>query len=442
LRGVYLLEVTGENGRTDHFAHQFPDHVYVANMISKMIRHALLSRGPYQLYLACQDLFASEEEDMQVAIITIGTRGDIQPYIALGQGLQAAGYDVKVVTCGAFESFVRDSGLDFAAVSGDLASLMTMDWTQSQIESGGKSMGSLGRVAQDAEGLLVQLMTDCLEVCEGAEALVGSVVGGLAGQAVAQKLGVPYCSAYLQPLDRTSAFANSFSLFPMPPRWLLAGKRAYNWTTHVLSARLFWLLFGKVLNRARLRALHLPAFSRKQRYPTLYGYSPTVLPKPANWDERITVTGYWFLDQAENWEPPVQLEQFLANGKPPVSIGFGSMAGRSAKKVLPLFLEAASLLGQRTVLLAKPEDVEGLELSENVFRIESVPHDWLFPHMAAVMHHGGAGTSGAAFRAGVPQIVLPFIADQHFGRSASRSLVLEQSPSSTRNSRLNRRFKP
>jgi UDP:flavonoid glycosyltransferase YjiC (YdhE family) len=90
------------------------------------------------------------------------------------------------------------------------------------------------------------------------------------------------------------------------------------------------------------------------------------------------------------------------------------MAGRSAKKMLPLFLEAASRLGQRTLLLAKPEDVEGLALSENVFRIESVPHDWLFPRMAAAVHHGGAGTSEAAFRAGVPQIVLPFIADQHF----------------------------
>lgn len=351
---------------------------------------------------------------MQVGIITIGTRGDIQPYIALGQGLQAAGYDVKVVTFQAFESFVRGSGLDFAAVSGDLASLMTMDWTQSQIESGGKSMGSLGRVAQDAEELLVQLMTDCLQACQGAEAVMGSVVGGLAGQAVAQKLGVPYWSAYLQPLDRTSAFPNSFSLFPMPPRWLFVGKRAYNWTTHVFSARLFWLLFGKVLNRARQRALHLPAFSRKQRYPTLYGYSPTVLPKPANWDERITVTGYWFLDQAKTWEPSGALEQFLASGVPPISIGFGSMAGRSAKKVLPLFLEAASRSGQRAVLLVKREDVEELEMSENVFCIESVPHDWLFPRMAAVVHHGGAGTTGAAFRAGVPQIVLPFIADQHF----------------------------
>jgi len=351
---------------------------------------------------------------MQVAIITIGTRGDIQPYIALGQGLQAAGYEVKVVTFQAFESFVRSSGLDFAAVSGDLASLMTMDWTQSQIESGGKSMGSLGRVAQDAEGLLVQLMTDCLQACQGAEVVMGSVVGGLAGQAVAQKLGVSYWSVYLQPLDRTIAFPNSFSLFPMPPRWLLVGKRAYNWTTHVFSARLFWLLFGKVLNRARQKALHLAAFSRKQRYPTLYGYSPTVLPKPANWDERITVTGYWFLDQAETWEPPGALEQFLASGAPPISIGFGSMAGRSAKKVLPLFLEAAFRSGQRVVLLAKREDVEGLEMSENVFCIESVPHDWLFPRMAAVVHHGGAGTTGAAFRAGVPQIVLPFIADQHF----------------------------
>src|SRR2546428_10536482 len=103
---------------------------------------------------------------MQVAIITIGTRGDIQPYIALGQGLQAAGYEVKVVTFQAFESLVRGSGLDFAAVSGDLASLMTMDWTQSQIESGGKSMGSLGSIAQDGEGDLVQLMTDCLQACQ------------------------------------------------------------------------------------------------------------------------------------------------------------------------------------------------------------------------------------------------------------------------------------
>jgi sterol 3beta-glucosyltransferase len=131
----------------------------------------------------------------------------------------------------------------------------------------------------------------------------------------------------------------------------------------------------------------------------LYGYSPTVLPKPADWDERIAVTGYWFLDQAETWEPPGALEQFLASGAPPISIGFGSMAGRSAKKVLPLFLEAASRSGQRAVLLAKRENVEGLELSENVYCIESVPHDWLFPRMAAVVHHGGAGTTGAVLTA-------------------------------------------
>src|SRR2546425_11380065 len=99
---------------------------------------------------------------MQVAIITIGTRGDIQPYIALGQGLQAAGYEVKVVTFQAFESLVRGSGLDFAAVSGDLGSLMTMDWTRSQIESGGESMGALGLTVQDAEGRPVRLVAECL----------------------------------------------------------------------------------------------------------------------------------------------------------------------------------------------------------------------------------------------------------------------------------------
>jgi sterol 3beta-glucosyltransferase len=158
----------------------------------------------------------------------------------------------------------------------------------------------------------------------------------------------------------------------------------------------------------------MPPLSSRQRYPVLYGYSPAVLPKPEDWDDSLHVTGYWFLDSPSDWQPPAALVDFLKAGPPPVYAGFGSMAGSDPDALSAMVVEALARVKQRGILASGWGGLAHANLPDHVIAVESVPHDWLFPQMAAVVHHGGAGTTATGLRVGVPSIVVPFLADQFF----------------------------
>ena len=145
---------------------------------------------------------------------------------------------------------------------------------------------------------------------------------------------------------------------------------------------------------------------------TLYGYSPSVVPKPADWDATQHVTGYWSLEPHAQWSPPEDLMRFLETGPAPVYIGFGSMGSRDPKASARLVLEALERSGQRGVLYSGWGGLSHDDLPPSVFMVGSTPHSWLFPRMAAVVHHGGAGTTAAGLSAGVPSVVTPVMGDQ------------------------------
>lgn len=351
---------------------------------------------------------------MRITIITIGSRGDVQPYIALGLGLLAAGHQVRLATSASFESFVRDYGLDFAAVSGDIQALMAQDKTRSMVEQKTSPLHALATLTRKTRQELEQMMVSCWSACRGSNAVMGSLVGALAGQPIAQKLGIPYLSAYLQPTHRTGAFPSSFSLFPRSPDWLGVGRGEWNRLSHVLTSQVFWTLFRPTLNQARQAALDMPRLSGDQPYPVLYGYSPAVLPKPADWDTSLHVTGYWFLDRPTGWRPPGDLVDFLEAGPPPIYVGFGSMVGSDPEALGELAVAALERAKLRGILAGGWGGLRRDNLPAHVIAVDSVPHDWLFSRVAAAVHHGGAGTTGAALRAGIPSMVVPFIADQFF----------------------------
>jgi sterol 3beta-glucosyltransferase len=147
--------------------------------------------------------------------------------------------------------------------------------------------------------------------------------------------------------------------------------------------------------------------------PTLYSYSSHVIPPPSDWDDRSAIaTGYWFLDTS--FEPPPQLIDFLATGKPPVCIGFGSMTGQNPQTLAEMVSAALRQTKQRGILLTGWGGISNSDLPDDILHLEAVPHDWLFPKVAAVIHHGGAGTTAAGLRAGIPTIVIPFFGDQPF----------------------------
>ena len=148
--------------------------------------------------------------------------------------------------------------------------------------------------------------------------------------------------------------------------------------------------------------------------PVLYAFSEHVVPRPFDWPEHAHVTGCWFLDEGDDWQPPEALCQFLNDGPPPAYVGFGSMGGARADARTAAVCRAVSLAEQRAVLVAGWGGLKSISPTKNVFALESAPHDWLFPRMSVVVHHGGAGSTMAGLRAGKPTVVCPFLGDQPF----------------------------
>ena len=148
--------------------------------------------------------------------------------------------------------------------------------------------------------------------------------------------------------------------------------------------------------------------------PILYGYSNYVLPKPQDWRDNHYVTGYWFLENERSWQPPHDLVQFIESSTPPIYFGFGSMIDKEITIVTSIIQEALNKTGQRGIFSSGWNELDEIKLSSNIFLVNDVPHEWLFPKMAAVVHHGGAGTTAAGLKAGVPAIVIPFSFDQPF----------------------------
>jgi UDP:flavonoid glycosyltransferase YjiC (YdhE family) len=358
---------------------------------------------------------------MRITIITIGTRGDVQPCIALGCGLQASGHSVRLATQSDFEPLVRGYGLDFRPIGGSMAEKLRLASVQRILSKGDGSLrfGRFARRSAARVGPLIQeVMAECWAACQDADVVLSAHLSGIFGASVAEKLRAPHIALHLFPLYATAAFPNVFC--PSLPAWLSAGQGYYNQLTYTLAKALFWTPLRSALSQARQQILQLPPLKAHTPHPILCGYSPTVLPKPNDWPEWVDVTGYWFLDRPADWRPPTELVDFLQAGPPPVYIGCGSMVGARRETMLDLAQEALRQTGQRGLIVR--EGIEAPEMAgDNMLQIGAVPHDWLFPRVAAVIHHGGAGTTGAVLNAGAPSLIIPFIADQPFwGRQIQR----------------------
>ncbi len=359
---------------------------------------------------------------MEIVIAALGSRGDVQPYVALGQGLKRAGYFVKLVTHQNFAEIVNSHGLEFCPVSGNVEELFETEEMRRLLEKG--DFLALTRItAKEAKRLAVVWAEEALGYCRGADFLIAGLGGLFIGLSLAEKLNVPFLQAHLVPFTPTREFAGVIF-----PESLSRLGNSFNRISHRLVRQMMWQGFRAADNLARKNVLNLPRApflglynsDRLKAHPVLYGFSPSVIPKPTDWSDDVHVTGYWFLDSAADWTPPAELSEFLENGSPPVYIGFGSMSNRKPEETADLILDALAQTNQRAVMLSGWSGLENKNLPETVFMAKSIPHSWLFERVSAVVHHGGAGTTAAGFRAGVPSIIVPFFGDQSFwGRKAA-----------------------
>jgi sterol 3beta-glucosyltransferase len=352
---------------------------------------------------------------MRLTIVAPGSRGDVQPFVALGRGLSEAGYQVKIATYRHFADFVGRYGLEFAPIEGDPRQALEAQAGQHWMESG-KSLVKFMRRLRDLSTYesLHKSLNDTVEACRGTDAILYSPLGA-AGYHVAERMGVPALYLLLQPISRSREIPSIFA-----PALPFGG--TYNWWTNIMAEQLVWQAVRTKINRWRRETLKLEPIPfggpfnllYRKHAPFIYGFSQHVVQRPHDWPEWHHITGYWFLDGAQEWSSPPELLDFLSGEPRPIYLGFGSMSGHIARNLVDLAVEAVMMTTQRAVLLGGWAVAHDLDLPDSIYALESAPHDWLFPHMAAVIHHGGAGTVAAGLRAGVPSIIIPFFGDQPY----------------------------
>ena len=348
---------------------------------------------------------------LRIAIATLGSQGDVQPFVALGLGLKAAGHEVRVATGVDFELLIRERGLEFAPIGGNIRAMLSTREGHQFIKSK-NPITTVRRMRQVSTELIQTMQEDILKALAGADAAVFSYLSGPVID-VAEKTGLPCFLGLLQPLLRTGEFPHlAVSLRNLG--------RPLNRLTYDFFQLLMWAFFGNIGNRWRRERLGLPPVPRvrrieKLRIPVLAAFSQRAVPKPLDWPEHAWVTGYWFMEANNDWRPSAGLADFLAAGPPPVCIGFGSMVDNEMDRMTELVKKSLARAGLRGILVGGWGALGKAERRDHTLCcLDSVPYDWLLPRVAAVVHHGGAGTIAASLRAGIPSVVIPFFSDQPF----------------------------
>jgi sterol 3beta-glucosyltransferase len=349
---------------------------------------------------------------MRIAIIAPGSRGDVQPYIALGKGLQNAGHYIRLVSHSNFESLVTSYGLEFWSFGNDVKDAVETPEMRELTEKGNFLL-LLAKMAKEAQREALHFAEGGLLAAQGMDVGLSGIGGLFIGTAIAEKLDIPLVQAYVFPFTPTREFSSV--LTPKLPSF-------FNRFSHHLARQLMWQGFRSADAIARRKVLNTPASPLLGPYdsksihnmPILYGFSPLVIPAPSDWNGNNHITGYWFVDESENWQPPTALLDFLQSGSPPVYIGFGSMSNRNPEQTADLVIQALELTNQRAILLSGWGGLQKANTPDSIFMIDSIPHSWLFPRVSAVVHHGGASTTAAGLKAGVPAVIIPFFGDQPF----------------------------
>ncbi|KAJ3341000.1 Sterol 3-beta-glucosyltransferase [Gonapodya sp. JEL0774] len=353
-----------------------------------------------------------------VTIFTIGSRGDVQPFVRLGKVLKSQGYNVRIATFTEFQRFVESHGLEFAPVAGDPVTIMAF-----ATEKGMFTPSFL------VEGQLIlrpwidDMMLTAYQACRGTDLLIGTP-SAMCGVHIAEAYGIPYISAMTMPWHATRYFPHPFFV----PNGVKSGR--YNLLTHKLTfdgmALGMYMQTNKFRRRIGLAPAPLAGPIRMRDIPTVYCYSPSVLPPPSDWPETAHVAGYFFLDNPDvEFTPPAPLIEFFAKYKgvvPILYIGMGSIVIDDPTNFTRIILEAATRTGIACIVSegwsgrgkSRPAEMDAITWPEHVMKIGALPHDYLFRQVDGVIHHGGAGTVAAGLRAGKPTAVHPFFGDQDF----------------------------
>ncbi|CAG8896915.1 unnamed protein product [Penicillium egyptiacum] len=361
--------------------------------------------------------------ELNIVIQVVGSRGDVQPFVALGNELQRHGHRVRLATHGVFESFVRDSGLEFYSIGGDPSELMAYMV---------KNPGLIPQMKSVKEGdiqrkrvMVGKILQGCWESCIADDTLTktpfvaDAIIANPPSFAhihCAQALGIPLHMMFTMPWTSTRSFPHPLANL----KYSTTEPKMANYLSYGIVEWLTWQGLGDVINDWRktidlepISATEGPRLAETLKIPFTYCWSPTLMPKPADWPAHLNVCGFFFRSPPD-FTPPQDLDAFLRSGPPPVYIGFGSIVIEDPPAMTATLVNAVRSWGGRAIISRGWSNLGEAQSDDQIFYLGDCPHEWLFQKVAAVVHHGGAGTTACGLRFGRPSLIVPFFGDQLF----------------------------
>ena len=382
------------------------------------------------------DVHGKRPPPLNIVIHVVGSRGDVQPFVALGKELKENyGHRVRLATHGTFKKFVEENALEFFEIGGDPAELMAFMVKNPGLIPGMKSLKE-GDVGKRRRGM-AQILEGCWKSCADADEVeevdsnapkarpfvAHAIIANPPSFAhihCAEKLGIPLHLMFTMPWSPTQSFPHPIANIKSSS----TDGSMTNELSYTIVDMLTWQGLGDITNKFRKEILGLAELSQasattmlhRMRIPYTYCWSPALIPKPGDWGRHISISGFYFLALASTYQPDPDLAEFLASGPPPVYIGFGSIVVEDPNAMTRLIFEAIKKTGQRALVSKGWGGFGGDELDkpDGVFMLGNCPHDWLFQHVSCVVHHGGAGTTAAGIALGRPTVIVPFFGDQPF----------------------------
>ncbi|PYH76778.1 UDP-glucose,sterol transferase [Aspergillus uvarum CBS 121591] len=419
--------------------------------VTKILQHLQsqppeLEKGKNNFCINADDWDEEHQSPLKLNIViqVVGSRGDVQPFIALGKVLKSHGHRVRLATHLAFREVIEDEGLEFFSIGGDPAELMAFMVKNPGLMPHMSTIrsGAIRRRRREMKTIFSGCWRSCWETGDGtgmhhipddpwsetgdyrtkpfvADAIIANPPS-FAHLSCAEKLGIPLNMMFTMPWSATQAFPHPLATV----RSQNTKPSAANFASYAIVEIMMWEGLGDLINKFRKRELGLdpldairaPSIAHQLRIPYTYLWSPALLPKPSDWAENIDVVGFSFLSSGSDYKPPDDLAAFLKAGPPPIYIGFGSIVVDNPGALTRIVFEAIKASGQRAIVNKGWGNLgaDEKDIPDNILMISKAPHDWLFQHVSCVVHHGGAGTTAAGLVLGCPTVIIPFFGDQPF----------------------------